>query len=366
MDIVAATKSYQRWMAKALARNGLAPLGEDLARKHRKMAKKSFAFLRGTYYRWAQRWPELCPGLAKGPRVLAVGDLHLENFGTWRDAEGRLCWGVNDFDEAWPLAYANDLVRLAASALLAIGDGECTGKPARATAAILAGYATALKGRTRPFVLEEDHAALRAIAYRAENEPQAWWADFGEDLFAKRPPEALRALLVADWPRAEVADLGFFYRSAGLGGLGRPRFVARALWRGALAAREAKALVPSAAAWAEGKPGPSLLAAAIAAARGGVDPFLRASGHWVIRRLGPRSDKFKIASLAEGDLAALLHAMGGEIANIHRASAKAVPGIQRDLARRRAGWLHAAAETMAEAMRADWKAWKKHMAGESG
>jgi len=32
--------------------------------------------------------------------VLAVGDLHVENFGTWRDAEGRLIWGVNDFDES--------------------------------------------------------------------------------------------------------------------------------------------------------------------------------------------------------------------------------------------------------------------------
>lgn len=362
MDIVAATQSYERWMAKALARNGLVPLGEDLARKHRKMAKKSFAFLRGTYYRWAQLWPKLCPGLARGPRVLAVGDVHLENFGTWRDAEGRLCWGVNDFDEAWSLGYANDLVRLATSALLAIGDGECKGKPLRATAAILAGYTAALSGRRRLFVLEENHPALRAIAYRAENEPAAWWADFAGDLFAKQPPENLRTLLTADWPRAELAGLGFFYRSAGLGGLGRPRFVARALWRGAFAAREAKALVPSAAAWAEGKAGPSRLGDAIGAARGGVDPFLRAHGHWVIRRLGPRSDKFKIESLAEGDLATLLHAMGGEIANIHGTTPKAVPGILRDLARRRAGWLHAAAETMAEATRADWTAWKEFTA----
>lgn len=39
---------------------------------------------------------------------MAVGDLHVENFGTWRDIEGRLVWGVNDFDEAHPLSYAND------------------------------------------------------------------------------------------------------------------------------------------------------------------------------------------------------------------------------------------------------------------
>jgi hypothetical protein len=47
---------------------------------------------------------------------MAVGDLHLENFGIWRDAEGRLVWGVNDFDEAHPMAFTNDLVRLAVSA----------------------------------------------------------------------------------------------------------------------------------------------------------------------------------------------------------------------------------------------------------
>jgi uncharacterized protein (DUF2252 family) len=29
--------------------------------------------------------------------------------------KGRLAWGVDDFDEAFPLAYTNDLVRLASS-----------------------------------------------------------------------------------------------------------------------------------------------------------------------------------------------------------------------------------------------------------
>jgi len=33
-------------------------------------------------------WQETCPDLAKGPWVKAVGDLHVENFGTWRDTEG--------------------------------------------------------------------------------------------------------------------------------------------------------------------------------------------------------------------------------------------------------------------------------------
>ena len=46
--------------------------------------------------------PFSTPALNSGdaPKVLAVGDIHIENYGSWRDAEGRVVWGVNDFDEA--------------------------------------------------------------------------------------------------------------------------------------------------------------------------------------------------------------------------------------------------------------------------
>ena len=40
-------------------------------------------------------------------------------FGTWRDKEGRLVWGVNDCDEAARMPYAVDLMRLVTSAILA-------------------------------------------------------------------------------------------------------------------------------------------------------------------------------------------------------------------------------------------------------
>ena len=51
--------------------------------------------------------------------LLAVGDLHVENFGVWRDSRQRLVWGVNDFDDACELPFTSDLVRLATSAMLA-------------------------------------------------------------------------------------------------------------------------------------------------------------------------------------------------------------------------------------------------------
>src|SRR5512136_1990655 len=108
MDIVEATNRYETWLA-----GHISLMGADLRQKHLRMAEEVFPFLRATFYRWMQLWPQVCPECTQAPRVLAVGDLHVENFGTWRDAEGRLIWGINDFDEAWRLPYTNDLIRLA-------------------------------------------------------------------------------------------------------------------------------------------------------------------------------------------------------------------------------------------------------------
>src|SRR5882724_11593760 len=59
------------------------------ATDHRAMSAGIFPFFRATFYRWADRWRALAGDIAAAPTVLAVGDLHVENFGTWRDAEGR-------------------------------------------------------------------------------------------------------------------------------------------------------------------------------------------------------------------------------------------------------------------------------------
>jgi uncharacterized protein (DUF2252 family) len=46
------------------------------------------------------------------------GDLHAENFGTYMDANGRLIFNVNDFDEAYVGPFTWDLARFAASIAL--------------------------------------------------------------------------------------------------------------------------------------------------------------------------------------------------------------------------------------------------------
>jgi uncharacterized protein (DUF2252 family) len=122
--------------------------------------EEPFLFLRGTFYRWAQQWSSICSELCKAPQVLAVGDLHVNSFGTWRDLEGRLCWGVDDFDESYWLPYTNDLVRLATSVKI-VADAEGLSIKVKAGCdAILEGYVQSLKEGGRPIVLAEREQKL--------------------------------------------------------------------------------------------------------------------------------------------------------------------------------------------------------------
>src|SRR3984893_5432546 len=152
MDIVEATRGFEVWLAKRIS-----VVPHQLVDKHAEMADSSVLFLRGTFYRWAQMFPEVCPELARSTQVLAVGDLHIASFGTWRDQFGRLIWGIDDFDEAYPLPYANDLARLAVSAIMDTRAGDFTVGVKNVCDVILDGYGEALQVRGRAFVLEERH-----------------------------------------------------------------------------------------------------------------------------------------------------------------------------------------------------------------
>ena len=354
MNIQKATQAYEAWLAE---RTTLVPA--DLAFKHEQMAAGVFPFLRATFYRWAQMFPKTCPELVKAPTLLAVGDLHIENFGTWRDAEGRLVWGVNDFDEAHEMPYPIDLVRLAASAHLADGL-RCRAEAA--SAAILDGYQACLKAGGQPFVLAEDHAWLRTVAVQHLGDPVEFWKNMGALPAVKTGPpasarEGLEHLLPRPHPPYQVAR-----RRAGLGSLGHMRFVGLAEWRGGLIAREAKALVPSAWLWAEGHQGmlEILYQAILTRAVRCRDPFVELRGQWVLRRLAPDCTRVPLEDLGtEGDELRLLRAMGWETANIHLGSPDVIKAVQKDLKGRPGGWLQAAAEAMSEATEREWKEWKK-------
>ena len=88
--------------------------------KYRKMALDPHAFYRGSacvFYNdvtqepedWSQHGSE---------RIWIHGDLHVENFGTYLNSDGRLIFDVNDFDEAYLGRYVWDLQRFVASLAL--------------------------------------------------------------------------------------------------------------------------------------------------------------------------------------------------------------------------------------------------------
>jgi len=188
MNIPHATEDYETWLGGQVRL-----VQSDLGLKHELMAQDAFSFLRATFYRWIQLFPLLCPKLADAPTVLAVGDLHVENYGTWRDAEGRLVWGINDFDEAFPLPYTSDLVRLATS----VGLSQLSLDPAEAGEAILAGYFDGLENGGRPFVLSETNRWLRDAVTSGLRDPTLFWEKLAALPPVKRVPAEVMSLLGA-------------------------------------------------------------------------------------------------------------------------------------------------------------------------
>ncbi len=356
MKISKATRKFESWVGKCVSL-----VKSDLDLKHRLMAEDTFSFFRGTFYRWAQVWGEFCPDLARAPEVLAVGDLHVENFGTWRDSEGRLVWGVNDFDEAFPMPYTNDLVRLAVSANLAVAAGHLKITSKRVSKAILDGYVAGLKSGGMPFVLEEQYSWLRVVATGELRNPEHFWNKMDELPTVEDVPKSARSALRSMLPGKNV-DFRLVHRVAGIGSLGHERFVGIADWQGAKVAREAKALAPSACVWAYARNGskkiryPEILENACRAA----DPFVRTRGRWLLRRLAPDCSRIELTDLPRKvDEEQLLESMGFETANIHLGSGSVRKVVRRDIARRRSGWLHEATKIMADQIIEDFQEWHK-------
>jgi hypothetical protein len=349
-DIRQSTQSYEVWLRRKLGRE---IVERDLALKHEKMRESPFAFLRATYWRWAETVLEACPEAASAPNVLAVGDIHLENFGTWRDADGRLVWGVNDFDEAAEMPYVLDLVRLATSALLADSrapaDAICT--------SILRGYQDGLEA-PRPIVLDRDWQWLRELVVVSEKKRAKFWKKV-EQVKDERAPPRYRKLLLAAMPEPRPASIKTARRVAGAGSLGRPRWVGIADWRGAPVVREAKALVTSAWSRAHAKGATRLRCAEIACGRyRAVDPWYRITDGIVVRRLSPNNRKIEVRENPRQLLSSdMLHAMGADLAAVHLGHADRAAAIAHDLARRKRGWLRANAVTMAKAVEAEHAAW---------
>lgn len=354
-NVIEATAGFEKWLAARLP-----IIRQDLAFKHQSMADAAFPFFRATFYRWLQIWPHVCEAAVKAPSVLAVGDLHVENFGTWRDTEGRLIWGVNDLDEVLPAPYTIDLVRLLTSTYLAILEEHLCVTRRAAAEALEEGYRDCLANGGKPFVLAEDHQWLRLLALSKLRDPVRFWDKLTHlPPFTAKPPAEVRQLLEESLPPKSKYQLK--RRIAGLGSLGHPRILALTTLTSGLIAREAKAMRPSAWVWERGASdtviyGPKLASRAVRV----IDPFLRFHSRWVVRRLAPDCSRIELASLPkERDEARLLYDMGWETANLHLGSPKAIAAVRKDLKGRKGRWLHKAAKAMCKATLEDWDDWRK-------
>lgn len=234
---------------------------ERLVLKYRAMGASPFVFLRGTCHLFYARLPE-APVLRDAPCVWACGDLHLENFGSYRGDNRLVYFDITDFDEAALAPLSWDLVRLLTSVLCAATELGLTRTPARAMCRVLTdSYAQAL-AEGSPRWIERD-VATGPVKTLLDGLRERRRIDFLDSRTERRGNkrrrlriDGKRALGASEAERARVAQLigrfakrqdnPEFYdvidiarRIAGTGSLGLERYVVLVAGKGGVAKRDA-------------------------------------------------------------------------------------------------------------------------------
>jgi hypothetical protein len=355
-----ATAAYERWRERRIP-----IVAEDLAFKQTKLRESQFVLFRGSYYRFFTQFERLLPDVARAPAAVCAGDVHVENFGTWRDRDARLAWGINDLDEVDLLPYTIDLVRLATSAVLAIWAGYLELDPDRACEAIQTGWREQItQRRARPFVIGERHVHLYRLAREAIVDPVVFEKRIKQlPAFERALPKPAARMLAQVVPAREFRP-ALSRRVAGVGSLGSRRIVAHGDVDGGMIVREAKQVPGPASMWAQPKRTQiGGLPVAIDAARGvAANPYWRQSRKWVLRPLAADATRLELASLRRKHRELdVLHSMGAETANIQLTSLRgAAPNkaIRRDDDARDPAWLRAAVEVTTRLVEADYESWR--------
>lgn len=217
-----------------------------LALKYRKMAASPFGYFRGTNHLFHADWPGHA-WLQRMPPVWLNGDLHLENFGTYRGDNRLVYFDIGDFDDGCLGPAGRDLARFLVGLALALRELGLGRHDRRLAGIFLAAYRAALSGGKARWIERRTATGLIGMLLKdLERRTQA-------DLLLKRTvvkksgrrlrddtgkalplPEAERARVVAFIERfaRHRADPAFFQvldvaqRVAGIGALGLPRYVA--------------------------------------------------------------------------------------------------------------------------------------------
>ncbi|MFC6310832.1 DUF2252 domain-containing protein [Paraburkholderia dipogonis] len=108
-------------IAKTIASFNAGRDPERLAMKYQAMRTSPFVFLRGTCHLFYERLPR-DKVFDDAPPVWICGDMHLENFGSYKGDNRLIYFDNNDFDEACLAPNLYELVRLLTSVLVGASD----------------------------------------------------------------------------------------------------------------------------------------------------------------------------------------------------------------------------------------------------
>ncbi|MEO9320715.1 MAG: DUF2252 family protein [Nitrososphaera sp.] len=366
-SIVQSTLEYEEFL-----RRSILLVEDDLTLKHIRMRESKFLFFRATYYRWAELFPKLFPKLMDVPRLACVGDVHVENFGTFRNSKGLLEWGINDFDEVDSLPYLNDLLRLSASAIIAISEDKLAITPIKACQAILDGYLRRIRrGSIKPFVLKKrKEPFMTKLARRSFDDPESFWRNMRSLPYAgpKVLPAARARLLKTIVSKASRDGFVLHRRVAGMGSLGHLRFVA--IYQGqkkddsreepGYCAQELKELGPPATCWQEGRKWDRKVLQRTLEMTD--DASRQIAEGWLVRRIAPDCVKLELTMLpAIRKKSLLLCSMGAELGNVHlraNSSRGHLGAIADDLGSRDSEWLYSACKTVVQEITTDWQSFR--------
>jgi uncharacterized protein (DUF2252 family) len=217
-----------------------------LSRKYISLRKNAFTFFRGTCHLFYHDLP-IDFMYSSAPSVWICGDLHLENFGTYKGEDRQIYFGINDFDEGGLAPCAWDATRLVTSIFVAANSLAMDSSAARALAeSYLTKYATALAtGRIRAIVADNAHGIVEDLLIGLQQRKRVNLLDERTELIKTRRylrfdnEKVLKidrqlyqqiAQVIYEWAKTqadpeffEVLDIGF--RLAGTGSLGLDRYL---------------------------------------------------------------------------------------------------------------------------------------------
>ena len=366
----------------------LAQRNPELMRyKIARMAEGPFPFFRGTFHLFAR---DILGGFASSPALMIgsgteldlVGDIHSENYGTFKAVDGEVHYDINDFDETTQGRFGFDVSRLATSHFLALQDrpGETLERQVQLTLASVRAYTEAVrrllkKGKdaqldvsaTKPSgsaavdgLVREMSGAKRPAFIEGLTE----WKN-GHRLLLRTAmcfnvSDSERELvlrLLADFRKRFTTDEtknGFFDvedvcgRVSGIGSMGRLRYIVLLVGKGSKEARngllEFKEALPSAYDTYRNRDTDASALVRRAErvitvqkeSQASPDPYLGWASDgphsFQARQRGPNEDRLRFARLAEADVEEALKVQGSILARVHARSAMRAVGPSNPLA----------------------------------